>query len=233
MVSFSAGITKDNLCDAVAMGVHPATVCSDLLKPGGYGRLAPMLKTLTTELREGGHGDLESYKAARQADAEGAGFTSSVARYVAHLRGEGAADYHLSANEKLPRSVDHELEMFGCVACNFCVTVCPNDAFFSIKSPQEHIEGRQQYLLFTDLCNECGNCMTFCPEDGDPAQIKPRLYADAALFAGRDGQGFLLGADGAIVDHRSDDTSAALVNELLADDAGLPLHAVSPPEGSP
>ena len=41
MVSFSAGITKENLSDAIAVGVNPATVCSDLLKPGGYGRLKP------------------------------------------------------------------------------------------------------------------------------------------------------------------------------------------------
>ncbi len=35
MVSFSAGVNKSNLADTVAMGVQPATVCSDLLKPGG------------------------------------------------------------------------------------------------------------------------------------------------------------------------------------------------------
>ena len=51
MVSFSAGVTKDNLADTIAMGVQPATVCSDLLKPGGYGRLAPMLKALTKSRR--------------------------------------------------------------------------------------------------------------------------------------------------------------------------------------
>ena len=44
MVSFSAGVTKENLADTIGDGVNPATVCSDLLKPGGYGRLAPMLK---------------------------------------------------------------------------------------------------------------------------------------------------------------------------------------------
>ena len=38
MVSFSAGIDKENLAAAIAMGVRPASVCSDLLKPGGYGQ---------------------------------------------------------------------------------------------------------------------------------------------------------------------------------------------------
>ena len=44
-VSFSAGVTRDNLAKTLGMGVAPATVCSDLLKPGGYGRLEPMLRS--------------------------------------------------------------------------------------------------------------------------------------------------------------------------------------------
>lgn len=228
MVSFSAGITKTNLADAVAMGVNPATVCSDLLKPGGYGRLAPMLKALTAEVANGGHGNLSEWRAARQADAIDAGFANTCAQYVDHIRGEGIVDYHLSGNEKLPRVVDHELEMFGCVACNFCVTVCPNDAFFNIKS-LDGMEGRQQYLLFTELCNECGNCMTFCPEEGDPAVIKPRLYVTPELFAGRQGQGFLI-ENGQVVESRDDsgapasEETVSLVQMLLDSEQGNPLH---------
>ena len=126
MVSFSAGITKENLGDALAMGVNPATVCSDLLKPGGYGRLAPMLKALTKTLKEEGAADLEAWRAARQASAIAHGHDNVAAEYVAHIRGAGSVDYDLSANEKLPREVEHTLEMFGCVSCNFCITVCPN-----------------------------------------------------------------------------------------------------------
>ncbi len=233
MVSFSAGITKDNLADSIAAGVNPATVCSDLLKPGGYGRLMPMLKALTAEVSDRGHTDLDSWKVERHEQAVAAGFTSAAAQHMEHIRNDGIEPYHLRGNEKLPREVDHDLEMFGCVACNFCVTVCPNDAFFAVKSPQEHIEGRNQYLLLTELCNECGNCMTFCPENGDPAQIKPRLYTDLDLFAGRTGQGFLLDHTGAVVDRRLDDAvltdgedAVALVQELLAGEGGLPLGGV-------
>lgn len=223
MVSFSAGINKDNLADSIAMGVNPATVCSDLLKPGGYGRLAPMLKALTKELAASEHTNLTDWRASRQAAAVDAGHATTCAQHVAAIRGEGIEPYHLRGNEKLPRAVDHELEMFGCVACNFCITVCPNDAFFNIKS-LDGMEGRQQYLLFTELCNECGNCMTFCPEDGDPAKIKPRLYSDADLFAGREGQGFLL-SNGKIVDSRGDADAVDLVQQLLDSEQGNPLHA--------
>jgi len=232
MVSFSAGITKENLADALAMGVNPATVCSDLLKPGGYGRLAPMLKALTKTIAESGHRDLQSWKAAQQVAAIAEGFANSCSRHVADIRGSSVGSYHLSGNEKLPRAVDNDLEMFGCVACNFCITVCPNDAFFSIKS-LEGMQGRQQYLLFAELCNDCGNCMTFCPENGDPAQIKPRLFTDPELFAARSGQGFLIDA-GQVSDQRGPtDVAGAVVEELLQSAVGLPLYdpATAPADG--
>ncbi len=225
MVSFSAGITKDNLADSLAAGVQPATVCSDLLKPGGYGRLAPMLRTLTATLRDEGATDLPSFRSARQSAATSAGHATTAAAHVANIRGEAIGSYHLNGNEKLPRQVDHDLEMFGCVACNFCITVCPNDAFFSIASLADgpvEMADRQQYLVFAELCNECGNCMTFCPEEGDPAQIKPRLYTDAELFAARSGQGFLI-RDGRVADARSTETERATVDALVASPVGVPL----------
>ena len=223
MVSYSAGITKANLADTIATGVNPATVCSDLLKPGGYGRLAPMLRDLTKAVTDSGASDLDGFRAARLAGSTNAGHQSTASAYAAHLHGEGAATYHLDANTKLPREVDNDLEMFGCVACNFCITVCPNDAFFNIPS-LDGMEGRQQYLVWSELCNECGNCLTFCPETGDPAMIKPRLYTDEAVFAGRDTQGFLV-RDGQIIESRADDESVNLVQMLLDSAVGNPLGA--------
>jgi len=226
MVSFSAGVTKANLADTLASGVNPATICSDLLKPGGYGRMAPMLRGLAKDLTAAGCTDLSSYRSVRQESAAAAGHASVSAQYVAALHSDGGDPYRLAANEKLPRSVDHDLEMFGCVACNFCITVCPNDAFFSIKS-LEGMSDRQQYLLLAELCNECGNCMVFCPEGGDPALIKPRLYTDSSVYAAREGQGFLL-ADGRVVGARADDATVSLVQRLLESEQGLPLQEVKP-----
>src|SRR4029079_10702232 len=38
-VSFSAGVDNQNFPDCVAIGLTPVTTCTDLLRPGGYGRL--------------------------------------------------------------------------------------------------------------------------------------------------------------------------------------------------
>jgi putative selenate reductase len=38
-ISFSAGVDAQNYADCVALGFTPITTCTDLLRPGGYGRL--------------------------------------------------------------------------------------------------------------------------------------------------------------------------------------------------
>jgi putative selenate reductase len=193
-VSFSAGVSKENLSETIGMGVAPVTICSDLLKPGGYGRLEPMLRRLTEDMKAAGCKDLEGWRTHQAESARTAGFADAIDSHLTSiLTGDGLTSYHLSGNQKLPREVDHQLEMWGCVACNFCVTVCPNDAFFKLPTPEgSGMEGRQQYLLLAELCNECGDCMVFCPETGDPAQIKPKLYRDWDRFLASEGQGFYL-----------------------------------------
>ena len=233
MVSFSAGVNKENLADTIAMGVRPASVCSDLLQPGGYGRLAPMLKALTKAVSAAGATDLDGFRSASLATARAAGHLDSVVAHYANITGDDLATYHLDGNSKLPRSVDHDLEMWGCVACNFCVTVCPNDAFFKVPTPEAlaaEVEdaGRQQYLVFSELCNECGNCLTFCPENGDPAVVKPRLYLDESRFAAAEGPRFLLdlaGDEGAVSVTASDglESQVPRLLSVLRADEGLPL----------
>lgn len=191
-VSFSAGITKDNLPSATGLGLAPVTVCSDLLQPGGYGRLKPMLVNLGKEMEAAGCVSLAEW---RDHFATASGPGGPIAAYVATLHDPVTnGPYTKEGSGKLPRSVDHTLEMWGCVACNFCVTVCPNDAFFRLPTPDDlDVPGRQQYFVLAELCNECGNCMVFCPEVGDPATVKPRLYTDPARFAIGDRPGFLVG----------------------------------------
>ena len=160
------------------------------------------------------------------AAAVAAGHRDTVASHLAWVGDRDRERYALSGNSKLPREVDHELQMWGCVACNFCVTVCPNDAFFKVPSGDlADVDGRQQYFLLAELCNECGNCMTFCPETGDPALVKPRLFLTEERFRACDGQAFLLGS-GTDLTVTADPTVEAEVPrllQLLTSDEGLPL----------
>ena len=51
-ISFSAGIDQFNVADAVAVNLVPITTCTDLLKPGGYGRLHKYVLNLEKKMSE-------------------------------------------------------------------------------------------------------------------------------------------------------------------------------------
>ncbi len=60
-VSFSAGIDEANFADAVALGLKPVTVCSDLLKVGGYGRGIRYLTALEKRMDAVGARTIDEY----------------------------------------------------------------------------------------------------------------------------------------------------------------------------
>ncbi len=45
-ISFSAGADCFNIADILSCGLKPVTICSDILKPGGYGRIAQYLSSI-------------------------------------------------------------------------------------------------------------------------------------------------------------------------------------------
>jgi len=53
-ISFSAGVDARNVADCVAAGLVPVTTCTDLLRAGGYGRLARYVTNLEARMREVG-----------------------------------------------------------------------------------------------------------------------------------------------------------------------------------
>jgi len=60
-ISFSAGADCFNFPDLIACGLTPVTVCSDLLKPGGYGRLSQYLNNLDTSFEQTGATSVQSF----------------------------------------------------------------------------------------------------------------------------------------------------------------------------
>lgn len=184
-VSWSAGVDADNFAHTVGLGLRPVTVCSNLLKPGGYGHLATMLKKLNQEMTSDAVTDIDGWVAHRHAEARAGGHRDGVAAYVAELQGElGPRRYGAGRVRKRLRQVDHELQLWGCVACNVCVSVCPNDAILHLRTPDGFPStDAWQYVCLAELCNECGNCDTFCPETGSPWLAKPRIFFDEGRFA--------------------------------------------------
>ena len=69
-ISFSAGIDKTNFADAVALGLTPITVCSDLLKVGGYSRSSTYYKELNSRMDNLGVSNIDSYLLKAYGNAE-------------------------------------------------------------------------------------------------------------------------------------------------------------------
>ena len=232
-VSFSAGIDRDNVADAVALGLAPVTVCTTLLKPGGYGNLSGMLRSLSTAMRDSGCPDVHSWIESAHERAVRDGHRNAVAAYGARLGGEeGTRRFGKAANPRL-REVDRDLEVWDCVSCNLCVTVCPNDAMLHLVSPDGlGFDEKWQYFCLGELCNDCGNCVTFCPERGDPSRVKPRVFLDPAAFAVETGQAYLVSAVDGVLSVEASPQGLAdldLVAALVTAAEGLPLRAQDVP----
>jgi putative selenate reductase len=60
-ISFSAGIDASNFADTVALGLKPVSVCSDLLKVGGYGRAQRYFADLTARMEALDASDIDSF----------------------------------------------------------------------------------------------------------------------------------------------------------------------------
>lgn len=223
-ISFSAGIDPKNFPDAVALGLVPITVCSDLLKPGGYGRAARYFTELMRRMRQAeatciddfvlrGHESPETELPAARVD--------NSRRYAAALPDDPR--YALAHNQKLPKKIGSHLELFDCITCDKCIPVCPNHANFTFTLPAMEIprvmlsfsgdrweqgvagtlkiEERHQIGNFVDFCNDCGNCDVFCPEDGGPYVVKPRFFSSLEAWSEKDaGDGFSLTRNGEVLD---------------------------------
>jgi putative selenate reductase len=212
--SFSAGVDQHNFADVVASGFVPVTTCTDLLKPGGYGRLPLYLRRLEEAMEEHGAKDIASFIVARA----GGGMDHARAA-MANLSTVAAAArdnprYRADKNRTVPKRIQSQLETFDCITCDKCVPVCPNDANFTYPlaavdmelhdilvepsgewrlAPEPRrltIARKHQIANYADFCNECGNCDTFCPEYGGPFIRKPNFFGSASSYeaaAPRDG----------------------------------------------
>lgn len=175
-ISFSAGIDKTNFVDAVQCYMRPISVCTDLLRKGGYTRAALYLRNLDNAMTAVGAKDIPQFLAHTSGDpalSPGAAGHKNAARIVPALVEN--PHYHHEKNKKAPRKVGSQLVTFDCLTCDICIRVCPNAAIFSLPSDEEALTKDRQIAIITDFCNECGNCDTFCPEDGGPQYQKPRF----------------------------------------------------------
>ncbi|HPF41352.1 MAG TPA: glutamate synthase [Phycisphaerae bacterium] len=156
-ISFSAGVDRFNFPDAVACGFVPVTISTDLLRPGGYGRLPAYLEGLASAMSACGASNIRDFMLDRHGhreEAEGharaalgrnateSAVCDAAIRWAGLLNTRVLADaarndprYRAEKNRKIPTRVDSKLEIFDCVTCDKCLPVCPNAANFKYPTP--------------------------------------------------------------------------------------------------
>lgn len=118
-ISFSAGADCFNIADILSCGMKPVTVCSDILKPGGYGRLTQYLENM---------GNAVSLSGTR-------------GEQLKYLRKYAAGTLEDKVYKKNPFFIpsvktDRELKHFDCIHAP-CVDTCPTN------------QGIPEYMYFT------------------------------------------------------------------------------------
>ncbi|MCP5087294.1 MAG: FAD-dependent oxidoreductase, partial [Rhodobacteraceae bacterium] len=123
-ISFSAGTDCFNFADVIACGLKPVTVCSDILKPGGYGRLSQYLEELGKDILDSSARTIEDFILARSGEARDparAGLRNLRAYAEAVPKKEA---YHKTRFPYDNIKTHRELNTFDCIAAP-CMTTCP------------------------------------------------------------------------------------------------------------
>ncbi|MBU4446775.1 FAD-dependent oxidoreductase, partial [bacterium] len=121
-VSFCAGVNAFNVANVLACGLNPVTVCSDLLKPGGYARLPQYLEEIEKAFTEYETTNLQDYILAKSKQTNlTAGALANLNEYADNVLNEPVYK-SVYTNIKTQR----ELAEFDCIAAP-CVNTCPSN----------------------------------------------------------------------------------------------------------
>ena len=164
-MSYCGGADTKNIALLARTGLFPVTVCTELLKPGGYEKLYAMAAALEAAKHDGLTPD------AAPLDALAGTLCAPAKRIPSRHRAMG-----------LPVPD----EKADCRAvCGVCASVCPNRANVIVT-----VDGRRQMLHLDGPCNECGNCASFCAEKTLPYRNKLTVFTDRAALEDSQNAGF-------------------------------------------
>ncbi len=161
-ISFSAGIDRHNFALAVACGFVPVTISTDLLRPGGFGRLPAYLQRLSNDMEKRRAASIDDYilarfdrggEARRRANKERGEQVEPDELHAATVAWAGWLNtpiaarlarederYRADKTGKVPRRIDSHLVIFDCITCDKCLPVCPNAANFEYPTPLADFE---------------------------------------------------------------------------------------------
>lgn len=162
-ITFAAGIDKENFPDAMALGLTPITVCTDLLKTRGYARQITYLNHLEDKMGRVNAEDIGAYilRAYNQQGpaCEKAGAPAELAT-VANVKKwcEDNPDQAAAAQRAVREAALLNTPFY-------CAQVRDNPRYTDAKNKTAPKKiGSALYLLD---CLSCGKCVPVCPNDAN------------------------------------------------------------------
>jgi putative selenate reductase len=122
-ISFSAGTDCFNVADVLACNLRPVTVCSDILKPGGYGRLGQYLDEIAKNISAAAADSIETFITTKgqDGDLKQAG-QANLDTYAMTVLDDEAYKKSSFPYENIKTA--RQLTAFDCVKAP-CVSTCP------------------------------------------------------------------------------------------------------------
>jgi putative selenate reductase len=172
-ISFSAGIDQRNFADAVAIGLAPITVCSDLLQPGGYGRAQAYHKELSRRMDAVGAATIADFvlRAHGHAPAALAGLGLPATLHTQCLQAlepGGSLDAAVADHGLAARWLS-AVKLLNTESYVQQVTADPRYALQANQKPPKKV-GSQLVLLD---CLTCDKCLPVCPNDANFTFVLP------------------------------------------------------------
>ncbi|HIP40158.1 MAG TPA: putative selenate reductase subunit YgfK [Desulfocapsa sulfexigens] len=121
-LSFCAGVDNFNIFNTLTCGMAPVTVCSDVLKPGGYARVSQYAVTILEGMKEVGADSLDKLVCdwAGDSDPVAAGL-ANLKTYAANVTDSGNYSKDLFPYQNV--KTERNLPTFDCAGAP-CVTSC-------------------------------------------------------------------------------------------------------------
>jgi len=155
-ISFSGGADCFNIADVLACGLKPVTVCSDLLKPGGYGRLHQYIENLRKSFSAVKAVNTESFILHVTESSDNPGNSPSVAalanlnRYAGQVAGNPRYQKQLLPEPDIKTT--RPLSWFDCIHAP-CTDTCPTNQEipeYMVHTAQDDIPAALETILRTN-----------------------------------------------------------------------------------
>ena len=190
-ISFSAGVDAQNYPECVALGFTPITTCTDLLRPGGYGRLARYAALLEERMRAAGAsriGDFVVRALGRGEDAVRAEAPEGPVRagLLAALSPASGGDLKAAAEAGGPDLYDRLVRRAALLNTPIGAARAAADARYRAEKNRAVPRKIGSHLALFD-CINCDKCIPVCPNDANFVYETATLTVSYERFMVRDG----------------------------------------------